>query len=123
MPSLPWLPARTTTTGLSLVLASRLELKSRRDAPAFFVDALRIHRQVRTSDGAIGLALVAHVWRGRFFTLSSWVDEASMMRMVEARPHATIMGRYHDRIAESRFVTWQQTGKPSWDEAYVRLGE
>jgi hypothetical protein len=35
--------------------------------------------------------------------------------------HVTIMRSYRDRISESRFVTWQQVGKPTWRDARARL--
>ena len=54
------------------------ELRRLRDVPRFFLDAMRIHRQVRAADGALGVSLVAHPLRREFFTLSAWRDRAAV---------------------------------------------
>ena len=67
MATLPWTVARPergrpddpSGPGPVLVLASRLELRRFRTAPAFLAAAMRVRAQVRRSPGALGVSLVA----------------------------------------------------------------
>ena len=65
-PALDLRPVRPTAP--AVVMASRFRLRRLRDVPRFFLDAMRIHRQVRAADGALGVSLVAHPLRREFFT-------------------------------------------------------
>ena len=77
MPTLPWISVRPADAP-AVVMASRFELRRLRDVPRFFLDAMRIHRQVRAADGALGVSLVAHPLQREFFTLSAWRDRAAV---------------------------------------------
>ena len=84
MVALPWLAGPQDAKGLdtAVVMASRFELASTRHVMQFLVASLRIHRQVRRSDGAIGVALIARPLRREFYTLSSWRDRDAVDAMV-----------------------------------------
>jgi quinol monooxygenase YgiN len=123
MPALPWMslndPGPTT-----VVMASRFRLRRFRDVPRFFLDSMRIHRQVRGADGALGISLVARPVRREFLTLSAWRDRAALMALVRTQPHASAMVRHRPAMAESTFTFWEvpADGLPvSWDEARRRL--
>lgn len=120
--SLPWKSVGHVPSGdPCVVLASRLRLRRRGDVPRFFVDAMRVRRQVWRADGALGVALIATLWRGEFFTLSARRNDAAMAGMVESQPHVGVMSRYHDSTAESRFEIWNANDIPTWTEAHSRL--
>ena len=106
MPALPWRPGPydPDTTASVVVLASRFQLRRYRDVVPFFLAALRIHAQVRRSEGAVGLALIAHPLRRTFYTLSSWRDHAAIDAMITTEPHRSIMVRYHELTSDSRFT-------------------
>jgi hypothetical protein len=50
MPTLPWIPVESATAP-AVVMASRFRLRRLRDVPRSFLDAMRIHKQVRAADG------------------------------------------------------------------------
>jgi len=106
MPTLPWISVRPADAP-AVVMASRFELRRLRDVPRFFLDAMRIHRQVRAADGVLGLSLVAHPLRREFFTLSAWRDRAAVDALVRAEPHRSTMGRYRPVMADSAFRFWE----------------
>ena len=123
MPTLPWISVRPADAP-AVVMASRFELRRLRDVPRFFLDAMRIHRQVRVADGALGVSLVAHPLRREFFTLSAWRDRAAVDALVRAEPHRSTMGRYHAVMADAVFRFWEVPPgalPPSWDDAPSRL--
>ena len=123
MPTLPWIPVASADAP-AVVMASRFRLRRMRDVPRFFLDAMRIHRQVRAADGALGVSLVAHPLRREFFTLSAWRDRAAVDALVRAEPHRSAMGRYHAVMADAVFRFWEVPPgalPPSWDDAPSRL--
>jgi hypothetical protein len=134
MATLPW-----TTTAVTpdpdtdvVVLGSRLELQSRRDVPGFLGAALKLRKQVREMSGAVGVSLVAEPTRKTFWTLSAWVDQASLDAFVATPPHVAVMQRYHERMVGGAFTTWtvktwdlperRSNAKQLWTEAKRRLG-
>jgi len=128
MPTLPWAtverPADPSTT--AVFMASRFKLRRWRDVLPFFRDSMRIHRQVRSADGAYGVSLSAHPLRREFFTLSAWRDDAAVRALVAAEPHRSAMRRYRPMMAEAAFRFWSAPAgplPPEWDEAKRRLAE
>jgi hypothetical protein len=125
MPTLPWLsghPVDPTTT--AVVMASRFRLRQFRQVPRFLLDSIRIHRQVRASDGALGVSLIAHPLRREFLTPSAWRDRDALHALVRTEPHRPAMCRHRPAMAESTFTSWEvpvaQLPVP-WDEARRRL--
>lgn len=88
-----------------LVLLSRLELRSRRDIPAFLFASLRLRRSFRRTPGAMTLRLSADLRTGRFWTWSYWADERSMQGFTRSAPHRQVMADYRDRLRDSQFET------------------
>lgn len=129
MPTLPWSVAENggpATDADVVVLASRLELKSVWDAPAFLVAALRIRKQMLAAPGAFGLSLVAKPFQRTFWTLSAWQTQSEMDTAVRAEPHASIIRHWRTRMAGSVFTTWTAPGADipmNWPEALRRLTE
>jgi heme-degrading monooxygenase HmoA len=123
MPTLPWTATRTpVTTDAPLVMASRFRLRRFRDVLPFLRDAIRIRDQVRRSDGALGVSLVARPLRREFATLSAWRDRDALNAMVRTEPHRSIMSRYRAVMADSTFVFYEpEQFPPDWDDARRRL--
>ncbi|GAA2056363.1 hypothetical protein [Williamsia deligens] len=127
MPTLPWAPGSARTgldRGEVVVMASRFELTSYRDVPAFFLAALRVHQQVRRADGAIGVSLVARPLHRTFFTVSSWTEREAVTAMIRCEPHRSVMTTFRECTADSAFVFWTAPAdvRPDWADAYRRLG-
>ena len=127
MPTLPWITLRSVEPGATaLVMASRFRVRRGRDVARFLVDSMRIHRQVRAADGALGVSLVARPLRREFLTLSAWRDRSALDALVRAQPHAGAMRRHRPAMAESTFTFWTvpADGLPvPWDDARRRLDE
>jgi hypothetical protein len=126
MPTLPWTAPKSSAPGSGpvTVMASRLELRRRRDVPSFLIAALRIRRQMLDSPGALGVSLIARPLGRTFWTLSAWQDHAALRATVGRQPHLHTMKHFPPRMAGSGFVTWtdQAANLPiPWDEALRRL--
>ncbi len=132
MPTLPWTPVEEPAPDdVVVVLGSKLELRSYRHIVGFLRAALRVRRQVRRSPGAVGVSLIAQPLRKTFWTLSAWSDGSQLDAFVGNRPHADVMRRFHDRLEEASFTTWNHraaalpTPKSNagqlWQEARERL--
>lgn len=89
---------------VAVVMASRFRIRRHRDVPRFLLDSLRVHRQVLSADGALGVSLLARPLRREFLTLSAWRDRDALYRLVRGEPHVTVMRRYAAATDESTFV-------------------
>jgi hypothetical protein len=125
VPTLPWTTVQEPPLGGQVViLASRLELRSLGTVPGFLRAAMAVRRQVRRSDGALGVSLIAQPTRKTFFTLSAWRDQAALDDFVASQPHAGVMTRFPPKMSGSKFVTWTMPGDElpvPWDVAKERL--
>jgi len=126
MPTMPWTPGpeRPAADTPVVVMASRLELRRYRDVPGFLRAAMALRRELRTADGAVGLALAAQPLRKTFWTLSAWRDDAALRGYTRNPTHVAVMRRYHDRMAQATFRTWTEaagTAPPDWAAARARL--
>ena len=125
MPTLAWFTIATADDETRVtVMASSFRLRRLRDVPRFLFDSLRIHRQVRRSDGALGVSLVAHPLRREFLTLSAWRDRDSVNALVRAEPHVGAMRRHRAGTAEALFTFWDVPAGElpvRWDQAQHRL--
>ena len=125
MPTLPWTAGPEKGDGDAVVMASRFTLRTWRHVLPFFLDAMRIHRQVRRADGAYGVSLEAHPLKREFLTLSSWRDDAAVKALVRAEPHRSVMRKYRAVTEEATFRFWRAPAAepPTWAEAKRRLAE
>ena len=128
MPTLPWATVERPAdpSAGAVLMASRFKLRRWRDVLPFFLDSMRIHRQVRSADGAYGVSLEAHPLRREFFTLSAWRDDAAVRALVAAEPHRSAMRKYRPAMAEAAFRFWSAPVAalpPTWDEAKRHLRE
>ena len=123
MPTLPWTTVDPAPTGEVVVMASWFRVRGFRHVLPFLRDAMRVLRQVRAADGAVGVSLEARPLRREFRTLSAWRDRAAIDAMVAAEPHRTIMRGHRDAMASSDFVFWTQPAgtAPTWDDARRQL--
>lgn len=106
MPALPWTTGPFNPTGDRglHVLTSTLPLARYRDVPRFLHWAVRIRKQLATSDGCAGYSLDAHLLRKTFYTLSAWQDRDAMNRFVKSGRHAAMLADMGGRLGQSTFV-------------------
>jgi quinol monooxygenase YgiN len=125
VPTLPWLSVSTPDSGTTaVVMASRFRVRSLGHVPRFLIDSLRIHRQVRAADGALGISLIARPLHREFLTLSAWRDRTALDALVRAQPHVGAMRRHRPAMAEATFTFWDVPagGLPvTWEDARRRL--
>ncbi|WP_035848094.1 DUF3291 domain-containing protein [Kitasatospora azatica] len=128
MPTLPWVtpnPPRPQTTS-ALVMASRLEVRSFRDVPRFFLKSLVAWRQVKTAPGALGASLVAQPLKRTFWTLSAWESREDLYTYAKTEPHKTVMTSLRSTMQQSVFTFWEvPVGELPirWPDARARLAE
>ncbi|MFI1918151.1 hypothetical protein [Nocardia sp. NPDC020380] len=107
-------------------MASRLEVKSVRDAPGFLIASLALWRQARRSPGAVGVALKAEMLKGTFWTYSAWEDKAAIYAYAAAEPHKSTVARKRKVMREATFVFFSAPVAElplSWDEIRRRIAE
>jgi quinol monooxygenase YgiN len=106
------------------VLTSTLPLTRYRDVPRFLRWAMRIRKQLATSDGCAGYSLDAQLLRKTFYTLSAWQDREAMNRFVQSGRHAAMLADMRGRLGQSTFVE-SSTQAPElpldWGAAKQRL--
>ncbi|MER7699891.1 MULTISPECIES: DUF3291 domain-containing protein [unclassified Streptomyces] len=108
MPTLPWTtpnPARPDTT--AFVMASRLEVKSGKHTPRFFLKSLSAWGQVRKAPGALGASLEAQLLKGVFYTLSAWEDKDALYTYARTEPHKSVMTGLRSVMGASTFTFWE----------------
>lgn len=127
MPTLPWTtPNPPQPDSRALVMASRLEVRSLKDVPRFFLRSLAAWRQVRRAPGAVGASLIAEPLKRTFWTLSAWEDRSALYTYAQAEPHRTIMTGLRPTMRESVFTFWEVPAAElpvDWSEAKRRLAE
>jgi hypothetical protein len=123
MITVPWI-ARQKTAGTPVtVMASRLDLSSRSSVPLFLYLSLGAFVQVLRTPGVAGAGLKAEPLKGRFWTLSSWTDKDAIGAYSTSEPHRSTVNKLKPRMAGSRFLVYQVTGKPDWKDAIARIKE
>jgi hypothetical protein len=122
---LPWKTLAAPDTNREyLALLSFLPLKHYRMIPKFLWLTFETQRQLRESKGLIGYSLHAQPLRRRFWTLSVWEDQQSLMNFVRQAPHGRIMQVLAPQMGKMQFVQWSVTLKdipPGWNEAKTRM--
>jgi hypothetical protein len=121
MITVPWIARQPKSDAQVTVMASRLELTSVKSVPVFMYLALGSFVQVLRAPGVAGAALKAEPLKGRFWTLSSWTDKASIGAYSNSDPHRSTVNKLKPRMAGSRFVIYEVTGKPGWKDAIERV--
>ncbi|WP_460061632.1 DUF3291 domain-containing protein [Streptomyces sp. YKOK-I1] len=127
MPTLRWTTVSTPAPDTeAFVMASRLEVRSLKDVPRFFLKSLAAWKQVCGAPGAYGASLIAEPLKRTFWTLSAWEDEAALRTYTKTEPHKSIMNGLRPTMKDSVFTFWQvpAAGLPiDWTDARRRLAE
>ncbi|MFF8973870.1 DUF3291 domain-containing protein [Streptomyces sp. NPDC014995] len=127
MPTLRWTTVSTPAPDTeAFVMASRLEVRSLKDVPRFFLQSLAAWKQVTGAPGVYGASLIAQPLKRTFWTLSAWQDREALYAYAKTEPHRSIMTGARSATKESVFTFWQvpATGLPvDWAEARRRLAE
>jgi heme-degrading monooxygenase HmoA len=71
--------------------------------PGFLRDTLRIRRQLRSTHGIVGYALLAELSHKRFFTFSAWETREDLDTFARTNPHARIIRRLAPKMQKTIF--------------------
>lgn len=81
-------------------------------------------RQLASSPGLIGYSLDAQPFAKKFWTLSVWENQQSLMDFVGRIPHSRIMQLLAPHMQKTQFSQWQLSASnipPDWSAAKARL--
>lgn len=123
---LPW-KTLTVPNGVSqyVALLSFLPLKHYRTIPMFFWLTFQTQRQIQGAKGLIGYSLHAQPLRRKFWTLSVWEDQQSLMNFVRQAHHGKIMQTLVPYMGKTQFVQWKVKALDiplNWSAAKARMG-
>ncbi len=107
-----------------VVLASSIPPKSISSTWTMFKGSRTVRKQLLTTDGVLGFAMLAEPLRKNYATLSVWRDEAALNAFAGTQPHARLMATLAPAMNEPKFVRWTISGSegtPSWSDALNRL--
>jgi hypothetical protein len=84
---LPWRWSGAPRPRNALVFASRFDGAGFRQGWRLLIGGVRLRREVLGSRGALGVSLRAHPIQGRYYTLSMWQDQESLMAFAHGPAH------------------------------------
>jgi hypothetical protein len=85
--TLPWRWTRRARPDRTVLFASRFDAVGIKDRWRLFIGGARLRNAVMASPGALGVSLRAHLLAGRFYTLSMWEDEGSLLAFARSEGH------------------------------------
>jgi hypothetical protein len=90
---LPWRWTNAARPERAVVFASRFDAKGLKARWVLFAAGMRLRRAVLASPGAVGVGLRAHPLAGRYYTVSMWHDEASLLAFAHGGDHQAAVRR------------------------------
>jgi hypothetical protein len=84
---LPWRWSGAARPRNALVFASRFDGAGFRQGWRLLIGGIRLRQAVLASPGALGVSLLAHPIQGRYYTLSMWQDQDSLMAFAHGPAH------------------------------------
>ena len=84
---LPWRRTDEPRPENALLFASRFDSTGLRQGWRLFTGGIRLRRAVLRAPGALGVSVRAHPFRGRYYTLSLWKDEESLLAFAHSPVH------------------------------------
>jgi hypothetical protein len=88
---LPWLWTGQPRPDNALLFASRFDSTGLRQGWRLFTGGIRLYIAVLLAPGALGVSVCAHPVRGRYYTLSLWKDEQSLLAFAHGLAHTEAM--------------------------------
>ncbi|MGD1212080.1 MAG: DUF3291 domain-containing protein [Candidatus Acidiferrales bacterium] len=107
-----------------VALLSFLPLKRYRTIPRFVRLTLETQKQLSKAKGLIGYSLLAELLSKRFWTLSVWEDQQSLMDFVREIPHSEIMQALAPHMDKTQFAQWKVSASDiplKWSDARKRM--
>ena len=108
-----------------VVLASSIPPLSTSSTRRLFNGASSVRKQLAQTEGVVGFSLLARPLRKQYATLSIWVDERALAAFADSSPHRELIKELSSKMGPTKFARWKiigSAGRPSWNEALLRLG-
>src|SRR5262245_159240 len=100
----PWKSFQPLDPGATyLALASSIPPASHRSTGRMFTGSRRVRKQLASTDGVMGFALLAQPIRKYYATLSVWRDDAALEAFVAAHPHDELMVSLAPEMGPTKF--------------------
>jgi hypothetical protein len=114
---LPWRWAKEPRPQNALVFASMFDGPGLRRGWRVFTAGVRLRRAVLGAPGALGVSLRAHPLQGRYYTLSMWRDQQSLLAFAHGPAHRRAIRSVAElgparQVLVSRDASTQQ--RPTW---------
>jgi hypothetical protein len=119
MLALPWRRTDEPRPEVALLFASRFDGAGLRQGWRLFTGGIRLSQAVLRAPGALGVSVHADPFRGRYYTLSLWKDEESLLAFARDRAHGDAVasmaelgparGVLASRPADPQRPTWPDT--------------
>jgi hypothetical protein len=84
---LPWQRTDEPRPENALLFASRFHSTGLRQGWRLFTGGIRLRRAVLRAPGALGVSVRAHPFSGRYYTLSLWKDQESLLAFAHNPAH------------------------------------
>ena len=127
MLTLPWRWTNAARPERAIVFASFFKAKGLKHRWVLFAAGVRSRRDVLASPGALGVSLRTHLLAGRFYTVSMWQDEASLMAFAHHDNHGSAVRRISEIGPVSGVLISRESEviRPRWGETlrWVAISE
>lgn len=91
--TLPWRWTEQAQSPGAIVFVSRFDAKGLKPRWVLFSAGIRLRSAVLASPGSLGVSLRAHPFAGRYYTLSMWQSEASLLAFARSADHRAAVSR------------------------------
>lgn len=116
--TLPWRWTKAARPERTVVFASRFDAKGLKARWVLFTAGIGLCRAVLASPGALGVSLRAHPIAGRYYTLSMWEDEASLLAFAHGADHREAVRRITELGPVSGILISREDhgARPRWND-------
>lgn len=117
---LPWRRTDEPRPENALLFASRFDSTGPGQGWRLFTGGIRLRRAVLRAPGALGVSVRAHPFSGRYYTLSLWKDQESLLAFAHDPAHRNAVGSMAELgptqgVLASRDADLRQV--PTWRDA------
>ncbi len=127
MPPLPWTKISEVDADTeTVIMASRLPLRSYLKVPGFLRRTLAIRRQLAHAPGLVGYSLDAQLLRKTFWTLSAWTSMEALETFARTDPHRSSTASIRPHMDPTTFAFWTARAADlpiPWREVRRRIDE
>jgi hypothetical protein len=116
---LPWRRTGEPRPEKAILFASRFDSTGLRQGWRLFTGGIRLRNAVLRAPGALGVSLRAYPFSGRYYTMSLWKDERSLLAFAHDRAHQGAVASMTE-LGTPRGVLASRPAdphRPSWPDA------